>query len=105
MGRPGQPYRPSNGSEGECFIDHWCGACTHDAVFRDDPDSGLGCQIVADTFVYDKGDPRYPKEWVYDRSGVPCCTAFAEMDELPRCDKTIDMMFDGKQPERDDGRN
>jgi len=88
----GKPYRPSSGTEGACFQNDWCGYCARDAEFQADPDFGEGCPIVADTFAYQITDPRYPKEWVYDRDGRPCCTAFTTDPNKPlRCDKTIDM--------------
>lgn len=94
--RAGQPYRPSTGTEGAAFQERWCDQCARDAAFRDDPDFGTGCQIVADTFALDITNPKYPKEWVFDREGRPCCTAFTTDPKCPvRCDKTIDMFGDG----------
>ncbi len=87
-----EPYRPSNGTQGADFEDQWCSQCARDAAFRDNPDSGDGCPIVAATFVYDITDPEYPKEWVYGRDGQPKCTAFTTDPKCPtRCDETIDM--------------
>lgn len=86
-------YRPSNGTEGCDFQDHWCCRCERDAKFSyDNPE--LGCQILADTYAYDITDPKYPKEWTYDKkTAEPCCTAFVERGkDIPcRCDKTIDL--------------
>lgn len=94
-GKENKPYRPATGTEGAAFQDYWCGWCARDAAFRDDPDFGEGCQIVADTFVYDIDDPKYPKEWVYDADGRPKCTAFTTDPKRPvRCDKTRDMFGD-----------
>lgn len=61
-----EPYRPSNGTEGESFIEDWCGTCKRDKAFRDGgmQDGSLGCPIVADTLMYDVDDPKYPKEWI-----------------------------------------
>ena len=88
----GKPYRPGTGSEGAWFNDLWCGHCARDAAFQADPESGQGCQIVADTFAYEITDPNYPKEWVFDRDGRPCCTAYTEDPSRPRrCDKTLDL--------------
>jgi hypothetical protein len=92
----GEPYRPSSGTEGMAFDDHWCERCTRDRPYRDDPDNldpGFhGCQIIADTFAYDVDDPKYPKEWVYGADGVPKCTAFTTDPSKPvRCDKTADL--------------
>lgn len=89
------PYRPSSGTEGVGFFVKWCDHCARDAAFRDggpDADPATGCQILAATFRYKVDDPRYPKEWIYDNDGSPCCTAFTT-GRIPaeRCDKTIDM--------------
>jgi hypothetical protein len=68
-------YRPSNGTEGECFIETWCAHCQHDEAFR--RDEGDGCPIVAATFCYRVDEPDYPREWTYNDKGRPICTAFA----------------------------
>lgn len=93
-----EPYRPSNGTEGADFQDHWCCNCERDSGYSDDTPE-RGCQILADTFAFDIKDPRYPKEWVYDKDGYGCCTAFVAIGkEIPyRCDQTIDL-FDGGKP-------
>lgn len=99
----GKPYRPGSGTEGIAFDDRWCAWCTRDKAFRDagpDFDSVDGCQIIADTFAFEITDSRYPKEWIFDREGRPCCTAFTTDPNNPvRCDKTIDM-FDGVSQQR-----
>jgi hypothetical protein len=90
----GKPYRPGSGTEGMAFDEAWCAHCERDKEFRSDPDidPARGCQIIADTFAFEISDPRYPKEWIYDRTGKPCCTAFTTDPKQPvRCDKTIDM--------------
>lgn len=89
-----QPYRPSNGSEGEGFLEAFCFHCARDAAFRDggpDADSALGCQILAKMYALDVADPDYPKELIEDERGSRC-TAFTEDPTCPvRCDRTIDM--------------
>jgi hypothetical protein len=59
------------------FMERFCFRCAKDAKFRKTEDGMDGCKIVADTFVYEPSDPRYPTEWVQDESG-PRCTAFEE---------------------------
>ena len=97
----GKPYRPSTGTEGAAFDEAWCANCERDKAYRDggpDADPAIACRIIADTFVYAVSDPRYPKEWVYDRDGCPSCTAYTEDPKCPvRCDKTIDM-FENREP-------
>lgn len=67
-------YRPSNGTEGHAFIDHWCGRCRRDTAFRSDPIRG--CPIVANALAYRFDEPDYPAEWQYGPDGRPRCTAF-----------------------------
>lgn len=81
-------YRPSNGTEGECFIGHWCCNCERDADSENNP-----CQILGRTYHFDIDDPEYPTEWIRDETG-PKCTAFIPLGDplpTPRCEKTIDM--------------
>lgn len=78
-----KPYRPSNGMEGECFMERFCCRCKRDAKFQETLEADDGCPIVANTFVYDVTDPKYPKEWVYNVGDVyrrtARCTAFEPM--------------------------
>lgn len=84
-----EKYRPSNGTEGSCFIEAWCFKCERDK----DED----CPIVAATFTYDVDDPEYPEEWQYADKGRPICTAFVPLgDPLPRTDdRTLDLFGGG----------
>lgn len=75
-----RPYRPSNGEEGEVFMEAWCARCRRDAAHRRD-ESKAGCTIIARSMAYDVGDPKYPKDWVQDEKG-PRCTRFEA--ETPR---------------------
>lgn len=61
-------YRPSNGSEGDMFMERWCEYCEKDAK--------QGCPILAASFSYDADEPEYPEELTFDANGQPCCTAF-----------------------------
>lgn len=86
-------YRPSNGSEGMAFTDHWCGRCERDRAFRED--EGDSCPIVAATMAFDVDDPEYPREWVYGARG-PCCTAFVAEGQGAAPSETI---HDARQAE------
>lgn len=97
-----EPYRPSNGTEGEIFIDHFCCNCARDVLgVGGDPETGIQCPILAASFAYSITDPEYPKEWVRDvvsqwgdiGGDGARCTAFVECGkDIPyRCDKTKDM--------------
>lgn len=73
----GEPYQPSNGTEGEIFMAAYCNRCKHDNL---DPDTYEGgCEIIVRTMAFSPGDDDYPKEWCYGPDGQPVCTAF-EMD-------------------------
>ncbi len=63
-----EKYRPSNGTEGDCFRAQWCDKCAKDA--------NHDCRILARTLAFSEEDDRYPKEWVYNDVDEPCCTAF-----------------------------
>ena len=82
----GKPYRPSNGTEGEMFQEQFCHRCRRDQD-EDDP-----CTILTETMAFSIDDAEYPTEWVYDKDGTPCCTAFTTDPKKPvRCDKTLDL--------------
>jgi hypothetical protein len=75
----GKLYRPSNGTEGDCFYEGWCSRCRRDAPFREGRWSE-SCQIVANSYAFEVNHPDYPKEWVW-KGGEPVCTAFEDVDQ------------------------
>lgn len=81
----GRKWRPSNGTEGEIFVESWCCQCSRDA----DED----CPILAATFAHDVDDPAYPPEWQIGQDGQPKCTAWLAVDDPPqhRCTATPDL--------------
>jgi hypothetical protein len=65
-----RPYRPSNGTEGESFMDAYCAHCKHET--EDKP-----CHILGASLAFQIGHPSYPKEWIEEDDGSkPRCTAF-----------------------------
>ncbi len=83
-----EPYRPSNGTEGEMFFEAWCCNCARDAAARND-NFEKGCSIIAKSLFYDLGHPLYPKEWIRQANddswpGTARCTAFTPLEELSR---------------------
>lgn len=68
--RSPEPYRPSNGSEGEWFMAHWCARCVKDTPSKP-------CRIITLTMALGLDDKGYPREWVEDDDG-PRCTAFSD---------------------------
>lgn len=94
MERAGQKYRPSNGTEGELFIESWCCQCARDVAAQADDDC---CEILGNTYAFSEEDPEYPNEWQYGTNGQPMCTAFVPFGmPIPpaRDEHTVDM-FDG----------
>ncbi len=74
-------YRPSCGSEGADFIHRWCYNCRRDAAFRND--EGDSCPIVANSLALAIDHKDYPREWTFDETGAPICTAFEDEREPP----------------------
>ena len=70
----GKPYRPSNGTEGDMFMERFCFNCVHDGYTEETPEAG--CELIIRSMAYKTSDPDYPKEWVFDENGVPKCTRF-----------------------------
>lgn len=72
------PYRPSNGTEGEGFLDRFCHECARDGYTDAHPERG--CQILARSLAHQIGEPGYPREWVRRADDVigrsARCTAF-----------------------------
>ena len=77
MNRPGEPYQPSNGTEGDCVLESFCWQCLH---CNPDPEGEKQCQILMKTLCYSWKDPEYPKEWTYTEEGRPTCTAHVKWD-------------------------
>ncbi len=79
--KDGEPYRPSNGTEGEFFEERWCAHCKCDAGFRNgwddvsDQPTEEGCQILAAALACGIRDKGYPIEWQWQK-GEPVCVAF-----------------------------
>ncbi|MFZ5566707.1 MAG: hypothetical protein ACOY95_06865 [Pseudomonadota bacterium] len=92
----GKRYEPSNGTEGEIFMDEWCRTCQRDRAMRegldiDDCDDNELCTIVAASF---RGEA---EEWVYGMDGQPMCKAYVPAGDqipTPRCEHTADMFED-----------
>ena len=86
-----EKYRPSNGTEGEMFMEKWCWQCERERAYEEDDEPP--CPILDASMAYSIDDPKYPEEWVQDNEG-PRCTAFVpEGDPIPkpRCEHTQDM--------------
>lgn len=76
----GQPYRPSNGTEGDWFMSKFCSNCIygkyeHTGDINDNP-----CEIANRAWLFDLSDEGYPEEWIYGHDGKPTCTTFKKWD-------------------------
>ena len=82
----GNPYRPSNGSEGDWFESQWCSTCIHNHPEH-------GCKVWFYALMFPIDDKLYPKELVEGKDG-PICTKWsdhAKPKHKPRCKKTGDL--------------
>lgn len=70
-------YRPSNGTEGMIFEEHFCSNCIHD---NPDPNHPKKCELIIGAYCAYPTDPEYPIEWKYDALGHPTCTKFVNWD-------------------------
>jgi hypothetical protein len=70
-------YRPSNGTEGMAFCEHFCERCIHENPSQE---SKRKCDILTATMLYDVNEEKYPKEWTYDENGSPTCTNWVKWD-------------------------
>lgn len=68
----GQKYRPSNGFEGEIFMERFC--------YRCQKDKDQNCEIILGTMVFGVDEEEYPLEWQYGSDGQPICTSFDPAD-------------------------
>jgi hypothetical protein len=64
-------YRPSNGTEGDMFMERWCFRCT-----KDDAEHERYCPIIARSMAHEVGEDGYPGQWIIGDDGQPRCTAF-----------------------------
>lgn len=73
--KDGEPYRPSNGTEGMMFHDKFCSHCIHDHPTNEKRQ----CELIMYAMCFDVDEKEYPKEWVYkDDYGI--CTKFQHWD-------------------------
>lgn len=76
----GKKFRPSNGTEGEIFMDAFCYRCIHEKWSHTQNDNDAKCGILSATMIYDYKDEKYPSEWTFAENGYPVCTAWKHWD-------------------------
>lgn len=72
-------YRPSNGTEGACFMELHCLQCIHEKFSHSQNHDDAKCDILSRSFLHQLGEKDYPVEWVY-KNNIPTCTAFVKWD-------------------------
>lgn len=74
-----RPYRPSNSTEGECFMGKWCAGCARDSYpeWEDGDADELHCEILGLGLAGEQ-----PSQWIEDERG-PRCTAFVDDEVTP----------------------
>jgi len=77
----GRKYRPSNGTEGECFHESYCYQCIHERwVHRQNENKDEDkCDIWNRALLHEPNEEEYPVEWTY-KNGTPVCTSFEKFD-------------------------
>ncbi len=81
--RYGEPFQPSNGTEGEIFQEYFCYNCLRDEDYN--PRKGTGrCEILLRAICWNIDDPEFPREWIYGKDGQPTCTVFVPIEEWRR---------------------
>ena len=73
-------YQPSNGTEGDIFMESFCAKCKHCGGDPGYPEDGFDCDILDNSLIYDVDDKEYPEEWTYDKDGKPTCTKYEYHD-------------------------
>ena len=64
-------YFPSNGTDGDYFMNEWCVNCRKDTMLRG---GQTYCSILTGSMV---SDSHRVKQWIY-KNGVPTCTSFID---------------------------
>ena len=71
--RAGQPYMPSNGTEGMVFTAAWCDTCIHQ---HPNPEKKPQCvDVQLKSMIGEQ-----PPEWIYNHDGKPICTKYKHWD-------------------------
>lgn len=73
----GQPWVPSNGSEGCWFTETYCEHCIHEKFVHTNSHDDSKCDILSLSFL-NWPDPL--PEWIYDENGEPKCIQHKHWD-------------------------
>lgn len=92
---PGKQWVPSNGSEGQDFVESWCMRCERDRAIREGvpanecADDEL-CRILTSSFI------GKVVEWRELPDGSLTCIGFSEPQGFARCEYTADLFAAGE---------
>lgn len=73
-----KPFRPSNGSEGEMFMERNCFIC-----IKDDPEKDILCPLIAASMACEIDDPGYPQEWQCEDQIDPRTWVCTAKEDIP----------------------
>ncbi len=76
----GEPFRPSNGTEGIIFHDAFCGNCIHEKFSHTQVHGDLQCEIMDNMILFEIKEEGYPVELVFSDDGWPICTNWKKWD-------------------------
>lgn len=76
----GQSFRPSNGTEGMIFEEHFCHCCIHEKWVHTQDDADMKCEIYSNMILFEIKEDGYPVELVFDSEGWPVCTNWKKWD-------------------------
>jgi hypothetical protein len=73
-------YRPSNGTEGDQFINRFCDHCAYEKFIHTSNSNDLKCEILSKSLLYNINEAEYPEEWQYNSRNKPICTQYKKYD-------------------------
>ena len=71
----GKPFKPSNGTEGEIWMEKFCYQCIHERWSHHQNEDGGKCEILTNGLIGEQ-----PKEWMFSENGWPVCTEWKFFD-------------------------
>ena len=69
-------YQPSNGMEGDIFINEFCKNCKNELFIHTGGEKHIKCKILTDSLSLDINDEKYPLELIKDENGIGKCSKY-----------------------------
>lgn len=76
----GKSFRPSNGTEGMVFEEHFCSNCIHEKFIHTQNHKDKQCPVYSGMILFEVNEEDYPPELVFDSEGWPVCTKWTKWD-------------------------